>query len=103
MVTLEWDGRVTFTCHAPDALSVELVGAFDGFAEQHLPMERQADGTWSVVIQPGPGSHLFAYRIDGETLIPDADAHGVTTSLDGRLMSRVWCPPLRLDPDSIAA
>ncbi len=103
MITLEWNGQIVFVFAAPEAQQVEVVGAFDGFDEQTVPMTRGDDGLWRAAVCPGPGSYLFRYRVDGNRWEIDEEAHGISEGADGTCKSRVWCPPLRLDPDSLAA
>ena len=103
MITLDADGRVTFTLDAPEANRVELVGAFDGWDERRIDMDRAQDGRWICTLMVRPGSYLFRYLIDGDRWIVDESAHGTQISQDGTLKSRVWLPPLEQDPDSIAA
>jgi 1,4-alpha-glucan branching enzyme len=103
MVNIEVDGTITFVLHEPRAGRVEVVGAFDGWHERHLPMQRGDDGEWRVRFDPGPGAYLFRYLVDGRRWRLDAQAHGVCRGVDGRCKSRVYRPPLRLDPDALAA
>jgi 1,4-alpha-glucan branching enzyme len=94
MVTLEQDGRLVFRAYAPDATKVEVVGAFNGWGEQRLPMAPGFGGVWQLELTPGPGEYLFRYLIDGLRWAVDDDAHGSRTSVHGVLKSRVWVPPL---------
>jgi 1,4-alpha-glucan branching enzyme len=103
MVSIEADGTITFTIHEPHARRVELVGAFDGWHERHLPMQRGDDGVWRIRIDPGPGACLFRYLVDDRRWRLDPEAHGICRGVDGRCKSRVYRPPLRLDPDALAA
>ncbi len=103
MVSIEMDGRITFTIHRPEARKVELVGAFDGWHEQRIAMRPAGDGWWRVEIDPGPGEYLFRYLMDGKHWLLDESAHGDFLAGDGSEKSRVWRPPLRLDPDTLAA
>jgi 1,4-alpha-glucan branching enzyme len=103
MVVIEPDGRIAFTVHVPDAERVQVVGAFHGWDEQHLPMHRQTDGRWRLTIDPGPGTYLFRYLVDGSRWTLDEAAHGIHRTVDARTKSRIWRPPLYQDPDSLAA
>lgn len=103
MITIEPDGSVTFSVRIPSARSVELVGSFRGWNEERMPMERGEGGLWSVTIDAPPGEHLFRYVADDDRQLADHEAHGVITSDDGLSRSRLWLPPVRIDPDSIAA
>jgi 1,4-alpha-glucan branching enzyme len=103
MVSIEADGTIVFALHQPRARCVEVVGAFDGWHEKRLPMQRGDDGVWRLSLDPGPGTYLFRYLVDGRRWRLDPAAHGTCRSADGRCKSRVWRPPLRLDPDALAA
>ena len=103
MVSIEADGTIVFSIRQPEARTVELVGAFDGWHERRLSMRRRNDGPWHLAIDPGPGAYLFRYLVDSTQWIVDEDAHGSCIVADGSVKSRVWRPPLRLDPDSLAA
>ncbi|MHC4909163.1 MAG: early set domain-containing protein [Planctomycetota bacterium] len=100
MVTVGENGEVVFELDAPLARDVEVIGNFRGWHEIGIPMSRARDGQWKLMIDPGPGEHLFRYRIDESRYALDADAHGVCRTGDGTLKCRVWCPP---DPGRIAA
>ena len=103
MVSYLGDGRLLFTVHAPDATQVDLVGAFHGWHEQQFPMERGEDGTWRLELDVGPGEYLFRYLLDGRQWVLDEEAHGVHRCTSGRKKSRAYRPPLRIEPDTIAA
>jgi 1,4-alpha-glucan branching enzyme len=103
MVSIEADGTITFAIRDPQARRIELVGAFDGWHERRLPMHRGEDGVWRICFDPGPGAYLFRYLVDGDRWRLDSHAHGICRGVDGRCKSRVWRPPLRLDPDALAA
>jgi 1,4-alpha-glucan branching enzyme len=102
MVVIELDGRIVFTFRKPDADSVEIVGAFDGWEEQRLAMNPVGGGHWRLTIDPGPGTYLFRYLVDGREWLLDETAHGSCETADGEIKSRLWRPPLQ-DPDSLAA
>lgn len=103
MVSIEADGTIAFAIHEPRARRVELVGAFDGWHERRLPMRLGEDGVWRLRFDPGPGASLFRYLVDGRRWRLDPAAHGTCRGVDGRCKSRLWRPPLRLDPDALAA
>lgn len=103
MVNLDLDGTIVFQLVMPDAECVEVIGAFEGYDERTYPMLRGPGGEWRLTIDPGPGEYLFRYRVDGRIWMLDEQAHGICEAADGVEKSRVWLPPLRLDPDSLAA
>jgi 1,4-alpha-glucan branching enzyme len=64
---------VRFAVAAPDARRVSLVGDFDGWNPNAVPMRRGADGhTWIVDVHLAPGRHVFAYSIDGALRVDPA-------------------------------
>ena len=103
MITFELDGTTVFTADFPDARQVEVVGAFTRWDDQRYAMVQGGDGRWRLALSLGPGEHTFRYLVDGHTWALDADAHGLIAGGDGLMRSRLWRPPLRLDPDSLAA
>ena len=103
MISIEGDGCILFAIECDWARRVELVGAFDAWHLQRHPMRRDAEGMWRIRLKLVPGEHLFRYLINGRSWILDPDAHGSRQSLDGIPMSRVWQPPVRLNPDFLVA
>jgi 1,4-alpha-glucan branching enzyme len=103
MIDIEADGSMFFSLHQPGATRVELVGAFDAWYEQRIRMRLGVDGRWHARIHPGPGEYLFRYLVDGRRWVLDEASHGTLVTASGDEKSRVWCPPPRQDPDSLAA
>lgn len=103
MVHIESDGRLILTIDLPEAMSVQVVGTFTGWHEQRLPMTRDQDGRWRIELTPASGHVLFRYLVDDKYWLLDGSAHGTHTNATGEEMSRVWVPPTRIDPDTIAA
>lgn len=65
--------RVRFSISAPAAERVSLVGDFDGWNPNALPMRRAGADTWTVDVRLEPGRHVFAFSVDGG-LRPDPAA-----------------------------
>jgi 1,4-alpha-glucan branching enzyme len=64
---------VNFVCHAPAAKRVTLVGDFNDWHPEAMPLKRQVDGTWSVQVILGHGHHHYQFLVDGKpTLDPRA-------------------------------
>jgi 1,4-alpha-glucan branching enzyme len=103
MVSIESDGRIVFALRRPEAVQVDVVGTFEGWHERRYPMQRDADGVWRLTLDPGSGAYLFRYLIDGHRWLLDDAAHGTCAAADGCTKSRVWGPPSKQDPDTIAA
>jgi Carbohydrate-binding module 48 (Isoamylase N-terminal domain) len=58
--------HVRFTLDAPGATSVALVGDFNGWNPQALPMRRSRDGqTWEVEVPLAPGRYTYSFIVDG--------------------------------------
>ncbi|BDC52758.1 hypothetical protein F183_A50730 [Bryobacterales bacterium F-183] len=68
------DRKVTFRLFAPKASEVLLMGSpgILEFTKKPLPLEKGADGTWSLTIGPlPPGFYTYGYAIDGGLRLPD--------------------------------
>lgn len=57
---------VVFACPAPDAQQVSLAGDFNHWDPQTHPMQRGADGTWSVSLSLRPGTYQYKFVVDGD-------------------------------------
>ena len=69
---------VRFSIRAPMAGRVSLVGDFDRWDPDALPMRRGGDGeTWTVDVHLPPGRHVFAYAVDGDLKIDPAAPRAV--------------------------
>jgi len=55
-----------FSCIAPAAKSVQLVGDFTQWQQAPISMERQADGTWQTRVELSPGWHPYRFLVDGQ-------------------------------------
>jgi 1,4-alpha-glucan branching enzyme len=59
---LRGKAKVTFTMPAlEDVEALYLVGDFNNWSINSHPMERGADGTWSLTVPLAPGSYQFRY------------------------------------------
>lgn len=64
-VDVHGNGRVTFHFYAPEASSVEVAGIGGGMGNKRHPMEKDADGFWSVTLTDIPaGFHYHEYYVD---------------------------------------
>ena len=83
------NGRLVFTFHDDDAMSVAVAGDFNGWDPAGLPMVLQSDGVWRAELPvPPPGRHRYKLVVDGARWLPDpshslreADPHGSFNSL----------------------
>jgi 1,4-alpha-glucan branching enzyme len=69
---------VTFSCFAPSAKQVCLVGDFNGWHSDANPMNRMPDGGWVLTIVLHHGHHEYYFLIDGKP------------ALDSRSLGTVW-------------
>ena len=54
---------------------VVVVGDFNGWDESKSPMVRYGeDGPWTVTVLAKPGRHVYAFLVDGTTLVADPRA-----------------------------
>lgn len=69
-------GAVRFMVEAPGATQVSLVGSFNGWAKDSMPLNRlKGTSWWSVDVPLRAGEHTFMYVIDGVKWVtpPQAD------------------------------
>ena len=93
-------GWVEFTFFRPGASRVHLVGDFNGWREDELPMARAADGHWTTRVRLPAGEFKFRYCADGEWFT-DYAAFGVEPGRFG-MDSVIRVPPTPL-PMVVAA
>jgi len=67
---------VNFTCLAPQARSVWVVGDFNQWTEGVHPMTRRPDGAWFAAISMHHGHHRYVFVVDGERQL-DPRAQGI--------------------------
>jgi 1,4-alpha-glucan branching enzyme len=79
---------VNFTCQAPEARKVSLVGDFNGWSEHAHPMQRTPDGAWLVTVELRHGHHRYAFLVDGQLAL-DPHAQGVTRNDQGQRVSLI--------------
>jgi hypothetical protein len=72
--------RVRFTVPATTAHAVSLVGDFNGWRPDATPLERGADGVWTVTLPLSPGSWAYSFFVDGAFV---EDAYAETYRADG--------------------
>ena len=73
---------VQFRLDAAEAQQVELAGSFTDWQPSY-PLQRAADGVWTVVLPITPGVHDYSFVIDGERWVPDPYAPGVDDGFGG--------------------
>lgn len=66
---------VQFVLTAPGASQVSLVGDFNDWDPDAMPLRATADGeVWSVTVPLAPGRHEYAFVVDGTRWVPDPAA-----------------------------
>jgi hypothetical protein len=66
---------VPIVFEAPGAREVAIVGDFNGWDSAASPMKRYGkDGPWTTTVSAKPGRHVYAFLVDGTTLVPDPRA-----------------------------
>lgn len=65
----------TFSCRAPDAKEVFVVGTFNDWTTDTNPLRRDRDGLWSATLSLAPQRHEFKFIIDGAWCCEDACEH----------------------------
>lgn len=68
------DTVVKFVYAGSKASTVSLVGDFNGWDTARTPMERSANGEWTVTLPLKAGRHLYAFVVDGTTWASDPRA-----------------------------
>ena len=65
MVTVRRKG-VEFKFYRPEAHQVHVVGDFNGWSKEELPMQREAKGFWKANVRLPAGTFRFRYFADGQ-------------------------------------
>ncbi len=66
---------VPLVFEARTASRVVVVGDFNGWDETQTPMVRYGtDGPWTATVFAKPGRHVYAFLVDGSTLVADPRA-----------------------------
>jgi 1,4-alpha-glucan branching enzyme len=76
MTTVTTDGVVEFRFYRPDVRQVSVVGSFNGWRRDELPMRAQGDGWWRAEIQLHGGDYRFRYLAD-DKFFPDYASNGI--------------------------
>lgn len=78
---------VRFEYYNPDAKQVYLAGEFNEWSTTSLPMRREEDGTWWIVIKLSPGKYEYKFVVDGQW-VADPD-NPVTVGPYGNSLVRI--------------
>lgn len=61
--------EVEFRFEKADAQKVEVLGEFNDWKAQ--PMTKQSDGTWTITVSIGPGTHGYKFLVNGTDWVFD--------------------------------
>lgn len=70
-------GGTRFQIEAPHAQDVRLTGQFSGWSYEGIPLQREDDGLWSVVVDVPPGAHEYRFILDGVWVKDPSNAESV--------------------------
>jgi 1,4-alpha-glucan branching enzyme len=79
--------HAAFFCHASEARQVSLIGDFNNWRPNAVPMVRQPDGSWMASLELSHGYHQYVFLVDGKRVLdPNAagkarDSHNEPVSL----------------------
>ena len=65
----------------PDARSVSLIGDFNSWSPNSLPMQRRTDGWWFIEVPLTHGHHQYLFLVDGTPTLDPRSAG--TVQVDG--------------------
>ncbi|MDK1030402.1 MAG: glycogen-binding domain-containing protein [Planctomycetia bacterium] len=94
MVEVTENGIAIFTFRHRAESQVYVVGDFNQWHKEHLPMRATADGMWQLMVHVRPGVYQFRYYCDGKWFT-DFAAFGVTTNDFGDWNSLLYVPEER--------
>jgi 1,4-alpha-glucan branching enzyme len=77
-----------FICFASQAKHVSVVGDFNGWNPAANPMERGADGNWTLRVELRHSHHRYVYIADGQMTL-DPNAMGITRDDQGQRVSLI--------------
>jgi hypothetical protein len=97
MVHVDETGKTTFRFRHRTEGPVFLVGDFSAWQTDHLPMRRQGESEWVLVIRLPPGTYAFRYYADGQWFT-DYAAFGVECNVYQDFNSIVRVPKVKAAP-----
>lgn len=75
---------VRFIIRQPGAQQVSLVGDFNGWSRDAMPLESSYDNSvWTLSVQLKPGRYEYAFVVDGERWVADPAAGAVRDEFGG--------------------
>jgi 1,4-alpha-glucan branching enzyme len=79
---------INFTCFAPKAKEVYLMGDFNNWDDKSHPMDRRPDGAWATQIPMNHGHHHYQFLIDGVPTL-DPRAQGIARNAHNQRVSMI--------------
>ena len=79
---------VHFICVAPGAKHVSLIGDFNDWHPNAIPMKRQPDGAWMIQVSLSHGPHHYLFCVDGKPVL-DPRAQGTVRDEKGEKVSLI--------------
>ena len=76
---------ISFKLKAPGAKKVALIGDFDAWKADALPLWRQGRGVWEIILPLPPGDYRYLFLVDGSQVLDPQNKSSET--LDGRKVS----------------
>ena len=58
--------KVTFSCLAPDAQTVQVAGDFTGWQQAPVNLKKFKGGLWKKTISLAPGRYAYRLLVDGQ-------------------------------------
>lgn len=93
----EHEGIVQFVGRFPGARSVTVVGTFNDWRPESIPLEEvDHDGVWRTTVVLPTGTYEYMFVVDGERWVPDHLADRLVADDFGRENSIVIVRPARL-------
>lgn len=86
--------RVTFSCHAPAAENVSLVGEFNNWDPEKHPMKCDDNGVWTKTVVVEPGVYEYKFLADENWMI-DTENDQSRLNVYGTLNSLITVSPLQ--------
>jgi 1,4-alpha-glucan branching enzyme len=79
---------INFSCVAPSAKTVAIMGDFNDWDPNATPMKRQPDGGWVAQVPLTHGHHTYLFVVDG---VPQVDqrAQGITRNARNERVSLI--------------
>jgi hypothetical protein len=75
---------VRFIIQQPGAQQVSLVGDFNGWSRDAMPLQASADNSvWTLSVQLKPGRYEYAFVVDGERWVADPAVNAVRDEFGG--------------------